>query len=403
MKNKVQSIISNNKIILSIYFLLATLAGTQALIGTKVYRSEEGQVSMYNNYEIFARSYDHLVNGQDLYKAYPKEHWDLFKYTPTFSALFGVFSIFPDWIGLNLWNILNTLLLAFAIYYLPKLNNYQKGILLLIILLELLTSVQNEQSNGLIAGLIILAFGLLERKKNFWASLMILLSVSIKLFGIVGFALFLLYPKKGRSILYSLFWVIILGAIPLLFIDFEQYTALYQSYFNLLINDHDASYGYSVMGIIHSWFSVEMNKNLIVGIGALLFLIPFLQIKKYKDYMFRILSLASVLLWVIIFNHKAESPTFVIAMSGVALWFMMSPKNALNIGLFVLAFILTSLSPTDLFPRSIRNEFVRPYCLKALPCVLIWVKVIYDMITLKIGNNNIEITKENNNKISAEL
>ncbi|PLW99663.1 MAG: hypothetical protein C0593_02675 [Marinilabiliales bacterium] len=388
MKHKFQVIISNKKIIISIYFLLAILAGTQALVGTKVYRSEEGQVSMYNNYEIFARSFDHLVNGQDLYKAYPKEHWDLFKYTPTFSALFGVLSILPDWIGLNLWNLLNVLVLAFAIYFLPKLNNYQKGILLLIILLELLTSVQNEQSNGLIAGLIIMAFGLLERNKNFWATLMIVLSVSIKLFGIVGFALFLLYPKKGKSILYTLFWLIILGAIPLLFIDFEQYTALYQSYFNLLSNDHDASYGYSVMGIIHSWFSVEINKNMIVGIGAVLFLIPFLQIKKYKDYMFRILALASVLLWIIIFNHKAESPTFIIAMSGVAIWFMMSKKNAINTGLFALAFILTSLSPTEFFPKSIRNEFVRPYCLKALPCVLIWIKVIYDMIGLKVGIHN---------------
>jgi len=389
MKHKFQVIISNKKIIISIYFLLAILAGTQALVGTKVYRSEEGQVSMYNNYEIFARSFDHLVNGQDLYKAYPKEHWDLFKYTPTFSALFGVLSILPDWIGLNLWNLLNVLVLAFAIYFLPKLNNYQKGILLLIILLELLTSVQNEQSNGLIAGLIIMAFGLLERNKNFWATLMIVLSVSIKLFGIVGFALFLLYPKKGKSILYTLFWLIILGAIPLLFIDFEQYTALYQCYFNLLSNDHDASYGYSVMGIIHSWFSVEINKNMIVGIGAVLFLIPFLQIKKYKDYMFRILALASVLLWIIIFNHKAESPTFIIAMSGVAIWFMMSKKNAINTGLFALAFILTSLSPTEFFPKSIRNEFVRPYCLKALPCVLIWIKVIYDMIGLKVGKRNL--------------
>jgi hypothetical protein len=388
MKHKFQVIISNKKIIISIYFLLAILAGTQALIGTKVYRSEEGQVSMYNNYEIFARSFDHLVSGQDLYKAYPSEHWDLFKYTPTFSALFGVLSILPDWIGLNLWNLLNTLLLAFAIYYLPKLNNYQKGILLLIILLELLTSVQNEQSNGLIAGFIIMAFGLLERNKNFWATLMIVLSASIKLFGIVGFALFLLYPQRGRSILYTVFWLIILGTIPLLFIDFEQYTALYQSYFNLLSNDHHASYGYSVMGIIHSWFSVEINKNLIVGIGAVLFLIPFLQIKKYKDYMFRILALASVLLWIIIFNHKAESPTFIIAMSGVALWFMMSKKNAINIGLFALAFILTSLSPTEFFPKSIRNEFVRPYCLKALPCVLIWIKVIYDMIRLTAGKRN---------------
>ena len=36
--------------------------------------------------------------------------------------------MFPNWIGLSLWNLFNSLLLLFAIYYLPKLDNLQKGI-----------------------------------------------------------------------------------------------------------------------------------------------------------------------------------------------------------------------------------------------------------------------------------
>ena len=73
-------------------------------------------------------------------------------------------------------------------------------------------------------------------------------------------------------------------------------------------------------------------------------------------------------------------------MAGVALWFIRSEKNALNITLFVLAFVLTTLSPTDLFPRFLREEYVTPYTLKGVPCILIWGKILYDMFRLKVLN-----------------
>ncbi len=117
--------------------------------------------------------------------------------------------------------------------------------------------------------------------------------------------------------------------------------------------------------------------------GILAFLLPFSRFRMYKDKGFQFLLLCSVLLWIVIFNHKAESPTFIIAMAGVALWFVYSEKTKINIVLFISAFILVSLSPTDLFPRYLREEFVNPYVLKAFPCILIWFKIIYDMLVLQ--------------------
>ena len=46
----------------------------------------------------------------------------------------------------------------------------------------------------------------------------------------------------------------------------------------------------------------------------------------------------------------------------------------------VFAFILTSMSPSDLFPAFLRKTYVHPYALKALPCVVIWLTLIYEMI-----------------------
>jgi len=299
---------------------------------------------------------------------------------------FSVFAIFPDWVGLNLWNLMNVLLLLAAVYYLPYLSNYQKGLILLITMFELLTSVQNEQSNGLMAGLLIFAFAFLEKDKPLLATFCIVFSAFIKLFSIVGFVLFLFYPKKLKSILFSFIWTCILLLIPLVYIDLEQYKFLINSYLNLLSNDHSISLGYSVMGWLSTWFSLDINKNIIVLIGAIIFILPFSKVKMYKEVAFRYLALTSVLLWVIIFNHKAESPTFVIAVSGVAIWFILSKKNLLNYILFFSAIILTILSPTDLFPPFIRNEFFKPFVVKVVPCILIWLKIVYEMLAMKKDN-----------------
>lgn len=376
--------ISNRKVVLILFVMFAVFASMQSYVQKeRTYGDSETKYTNYNNYVVFEQSFIHLTEHKDLYQPYPREQWDLYKYSPTFSLFFGIFAIFPDAVGLNLWNLLNAIVLLLAVYYLPKFDNLQKGLMLIICLIELMTSMQNEQSNALIAGLIILSFGLLEKQNYVLATFCVIFSIYIKIFGIVGFALFLFYPQKWKLVLYSIGWLLVLLVLPLLLVGYDQLKFLYTSWGQLLSSDHSASYGYSVMGWMHSWFGFEINKLMVVISGATIFLIPFLRIDMYKKYLFRFLALASVLLWMVIFNHKAESPTFIIAMAGVSLWFITSEKSTLNIILFVSAFVFTSLSPTDIFPRFLRDQFVTPLMLKVFPCIMIWMKIIYDMSILK--------------------
>ena len=376
--------ISNRKVVLILFVMFAVFASMQSYVQKeRTYGDSETKYTNYNNYVVFEQSFIHLTEHKDLYQPYPREQWDLYKYSPTFSLFFGIFAIFPDAVGLNLWNLLNAIVLLLAVYYLPKFDNLQKGLMLIICLIELMTSMQNEQSNALIAGLIILSFGLLEKQNYVLATFCVIFSIYIKIFGVVGFAFFLFYPHKWKLVLYSIGWLLVLLVLPLLLVGYDQLKFLYTSWGQLLSSDHSASYGYSVMGWMHSWFGFETNKLMVVISGATIFLIPFLRIDMYKKYLFRFLALASVLLWMVIFNHKAESPTFIIAMAGVSLWFITSEKSTLNIFLFVSAFVFTSLSPTDIFPRFLRDQFVTPLMLKVFPCIMIWMKIIYDMSILK--------------------
>ena len=123
------------------------------------------------------------------------------------------------------------------------------------------------------------------------------------------------------------------------------------------------------------------NLPFLIG-GILLYALPYLRIKQYQNIGFRLMLLVSTLLFAVLFSTGSESPTYIIAFAGVAIWFILQekPVNNIHIALLLFALILTSFSPSDLFPKYIRDHYVKQYALKALPCFLIWLVTIYQMM-----------------------
>jgi hypothetical protein len=238
----------------------------------------------------------------------------------------------------------------------------------------------------MIVGLIILAYLALEKKNIAIATLLVVSTIFIKLFGIVALVMFLFYPNKLKSGLYIVFWTLLIGVLPLVVIPFDDLMFLYKSWLGLLQNDHGTLMKFSVMGILQTWFGVNANyKAVILLIGMVTFCIPLIRWKVYSVPRFKLLYLASVLIWVIIFNHMAESATFIIAVTGVSIWyFTKQSPSKLDTFLIILTLLLTILSPTDIYPKSLRDNFFIPYTLKVLPCILVWIKINYELLTLKI-------------------
>ena len=138
------------------------------------------------------------------------------------------------------------------------------------------------------------------------------------------------------------------------------------------------------IGWLKTWFNLESNKVLILVTGLVLLLMPLLKVKKYANYFFRLTMLASILIWIVIFNHRAESPTFIRAVRGIVIWFYSQIPKTDNITLLVVVIIFTCLSPTDLFPRYVRQNFLEVYVIKAVPCIIIWLKINYDLLVDKL-------------------
>ena len=375
-----QNFFSKPKLILGLYILLAVIFSIlNYQKGQTKQFSPNDKYTHYNNYVIFKNAYFNLKEGKNLYIHYPEKQWDLYKYSPSFAAAMMALAYIPDWLGLLLWNLINLLLLFYGVRYFIK-GPPHTIFMLWFIFNELVTSVINSQSNLMITGLLVAAFTFFEKDKVHWAALCIISTFYIKVFGILACLLFLFYPNKGKFVLWCIAWSVVIALIPLFYTSPDLLVWQYKNWLELLANDHSGSYGYSFMGVLHTWFGINSGKNVLVIIGLVGLLIPFIFIKQFNSFQYRLNWFAAMLIWLVIFNHKAESPTFIIAFTGIALWIFSSSKNNYLVAFAIFAFVFTSLAPTDIFPLSLRKNFFEPFAIKAVPCVLIWLYLTFYLI-----------------------
>jgi hypothetical protein len=345
----------------------------------------------YNNYVIFRQAFYHLIGQQDLYLERLAEHWDYFRYSPTFALAFGLFAWLPDLVGLFLWNALNAGALYAAWVRLPVPHQRVGLAAGWFVAVEMMTALQNAQSNILIAGLLILAFISLERRRVAVGTFLIVAAAFIKVFGLAALALGAFYPEKRRFALTALMWTAAFALLPLIAVSPVQLGALYLSWWRLLSTDYSGSTGLSVMAWLQTWFGLVPPKGLVTLIGLAVLVWPLALVRRYGDALFRLVFLCDILVWVVIFNHKAESSSYIIAMSGIALWFFARKSSWLDTGLVAAAFVFTSLSPTDVFPRSVDVAFSVPYVIKVVPCVLIWAKITYDLVSRYTADDRLQL------------
>ena len=344
-------------------------------------------VTQYNNYIIFKNSSFHLLGQLNLYTQYSKEQYDLFKYTPSFALIFGLFAVLPNAIGLFIWNLLNVGLPILGFSQIMGLNKKTKPFFLLLLIPEMFTSVLNSQSNGLILGLMLLGLAAIQRENTLKAVVCICITAFIKLFGIALFAVFLLYPNQlKKAILLSFVIALILFGLPLIVTPFETLILQYKNYFDLLKNDGNTFVKYSVMAWLNTWFHVDINKNIVLIVGLIIQIIPlFFKSDFLKKN--RILYGFSWMIWVVIFNHMAESATFIIAVGAIMAYLAQKDKISIIqlIALFFL-FCLTELGPSDIYPKFMRIWIVDTAQLKVFPCIVFWILTLFEMIKFNFPN-----------------
>ena len=341
----------------------------------------------HNNFLIFRGVFWHTFQQLPLYVPYPAEYWDVNHYGPLFSLVIAPFAVVPEWLGLLLWCVALSLFLYVAIRR-SDMTRYQQLFVLWFCAHELLTALFMQQFNIAIAAIVVLAFFLIEKERDAEAAFFIILGTFVKLYGIVGLAFFFFSKHKLRFVLALIGWGIVLFAAPMLISSPEYVVGQYQEWYLCLVEKNgenlDAfSQNISVLGMARRIFGMTASDLWIILPAMLMFAIPYLRFSQYKHVAFRQTLLASVLMFVVLFSTGSESSGYIIPFVGIVIWYTAAPwqRTGCDVALLVFAFVLSSMSPSDLFPAYIRKEWVQPYALKALPVTLIWLKLCYEMYT----------------------
>ncbi|MBK8610156.1 MAG: DUF2029 domain-containing protein [Chitinophagaceae bacterium] len=345
-----------------------------------------------NNYQIFKGVFTHTIEQVNLYAQYPQLYDDSNHYGPLFSLVIAPFALLPDYIGVVLWALLNVFVLYKAINYLP-INKLQKNAILLIGAIEMMTAIHNVQINPSITALLIFSYVLVRNEKDFLACLCILLGFYIKLYGIIGLVFWVFSKHKIKFIGYFILCAVLLFVLPMIISSPEFIVQSYLDWYHSLaekVVKNESNYdsnmqNISVAGMVERIFNLKNFSGFFILIpAAILYLLPLLRFKQYDSEKFRLLMLASTLLFPVLFSSSSESSTYVIAVTGFALWYVLqpSPKTMGNIALLIFVLLVTCLSNTDLVPRYFKMNMVRPYALKALPCFVIWLIIIYQLLVV---------------------
>ena len=357
------------------------------------------KLSKHNNFLIFRYVYWHTIEQLPLYVAYD-EYWDTNHYGPFFSLVIAPFAMLPVRWGLFFWLIVLSLSLYYAIRKLP-FPDRKRIFLYWFCAHELLTALFMSQFNIAIAAIIVATFYCIEKEKDIWAAYFIMLGTFVKLYGIVGLAFFFFSKHKVKFLLALLGWALVMFVAPMAISSPDYIISQYVGWWDSLSaknaeNIFSGGQNISLLGMVRKISGCASYSDLWLILGGLIiFGLPYLRIAQYKYKAFRYALLASVLLFVVLFSTGSESSTYIIAFVGVGIWYWSVPwkRSKWDIALMVFAFILTSFSPSDLFPAYLRKEFVQPYALKALPCAIIWFKLSYEMCFrnyIEIGESKIE-------------
>lgn len=357
----------------------------------------------YNNFLIFRNVFYHLVHQQPLYIEYPAEYFDVNLYGPVFSLMIAPFAVLPVKLGALLWAMAGAGAIFYAIRQLP-LEKLQQNIILLLCSQELLGASGWFQLNQFILAGILLTFAFTIRGKDYLATLCIILGTLTKFYGIVGLAFFFFSSHPKRFIAGLFLWSVVLFLLPMAISTPAYIVQSYQEWFAALVHKNEINQAdlrsfqdISAGGFIKRLFKVpQLNDLLVLASGALLFALQYLRLKDRHHPNYRLYLLCSVLLFPVLFSSSSESPTYIIAIPAICIWYVIqTPARWKNIFLFF-SILLVSFSHSDLLTPWFRSHVAVPYAIKALPCLVLYVMLIYRILTRQFDarSENVEIKSQ---------
>jgi hypothetical protein len=358
------------------------------VVAALVITIQRGVFAFPSDYVIFRTSFWNLVAGRDMYVLRLDQAHDLFKYPPTFALLFAPFALLPFVVGLFCWNAINALAVFFSLKWL--LPREQAGIAQALAFLPTLRSMQSSQSNALVAGLIIVAFVCYERGWLWRAAVAVVAGAVTKIFPLVALTFALPRRDRVRALLIAFVTILVALALPLLVTSPHGLVAQYRSMGAL--HEVDANLlGESVMGVLRDaglgWPAWPIQ---LIG-AAIVLAVLVAGMRDWEQRPWRLQFLGFVLVFCVLFNHRAERQSMVIAICGVVIWYLASPRGKWRTALFVVVYFLVALTGTVFLPAAIRRMLVHQVRYP-IPLTIAWLTMLSDLALARVRRQRVPET-----------
>ena len=277
-------------------------------------------------FPIFRQSFVHLAQGRDLYARYPAEQGtedrDLFKYNPSVALAFAPLTLVPFLAGLLAWTLVNALGVYAAVRALFPEDEATAATI--IVFPALIAAVQSTSSNGLVAALMVGGYVSLEAGRHWRAVGAIATGILMKLFPAAILPLIAARADRGRvAVRFAIVMAVLLSA-PLLVTAWPTLVAQYKSWAAILLADEgDLVFARSMMVNVRNWTGQPIANWVFQGAATLVLIAPIAVRRSSWDAPeFRRAMFASLMVYVVIFNHQSENSSYVIAAVGLAVWFL---------------------------------------------------------------------------------
>ncbi len=380
------------KKVLTSYWTLGILWGLAALF-VVIFKAHCDPARL-NNFLIYRQTFWHALEGLNLYAYYPEEYFDHNLYGPLFAFFMAPFALLPKIAGAIVWELFLVAGMFLTILKFP-FDRQRKILIMWYISNDVFSALLMTQFNMVIAFLVPAAYLAIRKDRPEWAAFFILFGGFTKLYGFIGLSLFFFVKRKWRFLGWCAIWGIIFFCLPMLISSpgyiIDQYREWYLcltdknalNTVNASVIDLSFHQNISFLGMTHRISGRDFSDMWILLPAAILFCLPYIRVSQWRNEGYQWGYVALALMSLILFSTGSETSGYIMALLGVAIWYWSAPwkRDGWTLFLLLFALVLGSFGHSDLMPKYLRQEWIRPYVLKALPITLVWLQQVFELLT----------------------